>query len=204
MKETRVDVNAKDMYGGSPFYSSGSNDNINTMKLLMQYDRADLNAINDFDKTTFITSCEEGKSEFVKCLIKDNRVNLNINVLRENSDNYTNHKNNLKVTGELILKQHTILSRAPKYSDKNKENLLSKKELIEMMVFFSANDKPQANEPNKSQDSHNSSYKIKAVKELVEAIKITNPTAVSMTELPSTTEALNEYVDGFMSMMGVE
>jgi ankyrin repeat protein len=185
--DARVDVNIKNYRGCTPFYSACSNFNKEVVQIMMKDERVDVNMQDNEGTTPFCAAYRRGFKKMIDYLIKDDRINT-LNITSTPLPSYLTCIDYIKKILTQILKEHPVLCKAQKNITKNH---FSKKELVDTLHFLSANSK------------NASTYQIKAIKELVLAIKKPN-IEVESTSIPNTIDALIEYKTTLLTIMGLE
>jgi ankyrin repeat protein len=141
IKDKRVDINSqKSVKEWTPFYMACYFNSQKVIKILMQDERVDVNKKYDETRMKPLYSRLNGdiQVELLKILIQDNRIDLKPTIKK---DSFSTYENQITEISAVVLNEHPILSMA---KNKPKNEKFSKKELAEMLLFFSANGSTKA------------------------------------------------------------
>jgi ankyrin repeat protein len=142
---------------------------IEIVKLLLADERVDFNKKDVFGRTTLQVAFEYEDVEIAKLFLADNRVNLKI--ISKGDDD-------LVTSASTILAEHPIFGKISK-------STFSKKDLVEIFHFFSAN-----------------GLSVDAVKWLVKEIK--NPSTSDVQSNTIITSVLSEYKDSLVTLIALD
>jgi ankyrin repeat protein len=186
LEDGRIDVNNADIHGWTPFCKACSEGNIEIVRLLIKHKNIDVNKPILSGETAFNIACQNGYIEIVKLLMSDNLVDLG----RKQNPSDTNINNKPKICFLPPKDQK-------KFFDKITAKEVSKKQLVEMLHFFSA---------NSIKDNNSTSLSI--VKALVKVINQVNSPSSSVSEdhlinNPISESQLSQYQNDLIDLMGL-
>jgi ankyrin repeat protein len=205
MKSEKIDVNKADTRGLTPFHVVCSKGHKEGIKFMLKDDRVNVNKCDINNETAFRIACKDSHHEVIKLLITDSRVNFFL-IDRNLLQNEEIH-NNVKKISNFGLNNHISFRYESKNSNDNVPKY-SRKELVELLIFFSANKNLEGVVDNANQDRN---IQLSAVKELVKRVKNLAysssgkvDAAIDEKLIPDTINALNTYKDDFVKIIGID
>jgi ankyrin repeat protein len=157
LEDERVGINKGDNCASTPLHFACLNGHLDIVKLLLADERLDANKVNSRGYNPFYVACYLGWDDIIKFLMQDNRVEIS------------------KLPSTL-LDDHKVLSNI-------NAQMLYKKDLLDMLHFFSANGK------------------LNAVKWIVKTLKIPSISDEQLIKInPIIKETIQEYKDSFLEV----